>query len=228
MNFSVTSTTTVRSSSSACDCSLNGFRELSGVKKAIVVVLFLGMAWLGIHALVIVAEGNRDPSMPKSTPCPVLTTSMMPTQYQLEGIYGWHSRTIVKPAVSSDGSAIPLPPGVEIVVENRCFNGGIGSVFLWVNNQLAAFSRIDREIYDCHGDRIFDTAYDTDSDPSTLKIKSASGNLIWTSDVPDYGKDLIITGQPENTPAATISSNNKVSIQNNQSAAVDPRLIIMM
>jgi hypothetical protein len=228
MNFSVTSRTTVRSSSSACDCSLNGFRELSGVKKSIVVVLFLGMVWLGIHALVIVAQGNRDPSLPKSTPCPVLTVSMMPIQYQLEGIYGWNSRTIVKPAVSSDGSAIPLPPGVEIVVENRCFNGGIGSVFLWVNNQLAAFSRIDREIYDCHGDRIFDTSYDTDSDPSTLKIKSASGNLIWTSDVPDYGKDLIITGQPENTPAATISSNNKVSIQNNNSAAVDPRLIIMM
>jgi hypothetical protein len=220
-----------RSPSNVCDfccCSLNDFRELSGVNKAIVVVLFLGMMWLGIHTLVIFAEGNRDPSLPKSTPCPVLTG--MPLQYQLEGIYGWNSRTIVKPAVAPDGKTIPLPPGVVIEVENRCFNGGIGSVFLRVNGQLAAFSRIDREIYDCHGEHIFDTDYDVTSDPSTLRIKSARGTLIWQSDVPDYGKDLIITGQPGNQPVATISSSSKVSVNSAfaQSAAADPRLIIMM
>jgi hypothetical protein len=226
MNFSYTSRSTVRSSS--CDCSLNGFRELSRPKQAIVVVLFLGMMWLGIHALVIVAEGNKDPSLPKSTPCPVIPA--MPLQYQLEGIYGWNSRTIVKPAVRPDGSTFPLPPGVVIEVQNRCFNGGIGSVFLRVNGQLAAFSRIDREVYDCHGEKIYDTDYDTTSDPSTLKIKDARGTLIWQSDVPDYGKDLIITGQPQNEPVATISSSSKVTVTAAfaQAAAVDPRLIIMM
>ena len=215
-------------SGNVVDCSPNGFRELSGIAKTIVIVLFLGMLWLGIHALVIVAEGNKDPSLPKSTPCPVIPT--MPLQYQLEGIFGWNSRTIVRPAVAPDGSTIPLPPGLVIEVENRCFNGGIGSVFLRVNGQLAAFSRIDREIYDCHGERIFDTDYDVTSDPSRLSIKSASGALIWQSDVPDYGKDLIITGQPQNQPVATISSSSKVTVNTAfaQSAAVDPRLIIMM
>ena len=115
-NFSYTSTTTVRSSPpGTCDFSLNGFRELSRPKQAVVVVLFLGMMWLGIHALVIVAEGNRDPSLPKSTPCPVIPA--IPLQYQLEGIYGWSSRTIVKPAVRPDGSTFPLPPGVAIEVQ---------------------------------------------------------------------------------------------------------------
>jgi hypothetical protein len=206
-----------------CDSVRNRLRDF-GISKLIGVVFTAAMLWLGVHTLAIVVEGNRNPSVPMSTPCPVLTTSMMPTQYQLEGIYGYHSRTRVKPAVGSDGQVLPLPPGLDIVVENRCFNGGIGSVYLWVNNELAAFSRIDKEIYDCHGERIFDTTYDT----SSLKVNSASGNLIWSSDVPDYGSDLIITGQPENTPAATISSSNKVTIQNSMSAAADPRLIVMM
>jgi hypothetical protein len=186
------------------------------------------MTWLGIHALVIVVEGDRNPSLPMSTPCPVLNASMMPVQYRLEGIDGWNFRTIVKPAVGSDGRTVPLPPGLEITVENRCFNNGIGSVFLRVNGQLAAFSRIDREIYDCHGDRIFDTSYDTSSSPSSLKVKSGSDNLIWTSTVPEYGKELIITGQPENARAASISSDGKVTIVNALSAAADPRLIVMM
>jgi hypothetical protein len=210
-----------------CDSVRDRLRDF-GVLKLIGVFFLAGMLWLGIHSLAIVAEGNQNPSLPKSTPCPALTTSMMPNQYQLEGAYGYHSRTRVKPAIGSDGLTISLPPGLDIVVENRCFNGGIGSVLLWVNNQLAAFSRIDKEIYDCHGERIFDTTYDTGSQPSTLKVNSASGSLIWSSDVPDYGNDLIITGQPENLPAVTISSSNKVTIQNNRSAAADPRLIVMM
>ena len=59
-------------------------------------------------------------------------------------------------------------------------------------------------------------------------MKAGSDNLIWTSTVPEIGKELIIIGQPENARAASISSDGKVTIVNVQSAAADPRLIVMM
>jgi hypothetical protein len=212
-----------------CDCVRKYFSTNRGWKVGCIVIA-LTMAWLGIHTLVIFVQGNRNPSLPMTTPCPALNASMMPMQYQLEGIDGWNFKTIVKPAVGSDGRTLPLPSGLEIVVENHCFNirSETPSVFLWVNNQLAAFSNIDRDIYDCHGDRIFDTAYDTSSSPSSLKVKSSSGNLIWTSTIPVNGKELIINGQPDNARAASISSDGKVTIVNALSAAADPRLIVMM
>jgi hypothetical protein len=178
--------------------------------------------WLGINSLVIFVEGNRNPSLPMSTPCPVLSASMMPNQYQLEGSEGWHFRTRAKPV---GGAALPA----DIVVENRCFNGGIGSSFLWVNNQLAAFSRIDREIYDCHGQIIWDTKYDGSIDGKTkLKVYDNSNKYLWASDIPDYRKELLIYGQPEDEVVAKISTTNTVTILKADSPAADPRLIIML
>ena len=52
--------------------------------------------WLGIHALVIFSDGNRDPSLPLSTPCPLLNNSMMPRQYKMDTSWGWHMRTVVR------------------------------------------------------------------------------------------------------------------------------------
>jgi hypothetical protein len=190
---------------------LGAWFHSNGRWKAACLVLLAGWLWLGVHTLVIVVEGNRDPSLPASTPCPVLTASMLPMLYQLDNSYGYHYRTVVR------------QPGLEVIVENRCFNGGKGrhgSVFLWVNNALAAFSDTNRDIYDCHGDRIFDAAYDS----SGLKISSASGSLVWRSATPDYGSDLVIFG-PENEIAATISGSSQVAIQTPQSPAADPRLI---
>jgi hypothetical protein len=178
--------------------------------------------WLGINSLVIVVEGNRDPSLPMSTPCPVLSASMMPSQYQLEGSWGWHYRTRAQPV---SGSALPA----DIVVENRCFNGGIGSSFLWVNNQLAAFSRIDREIYDCHGKVLWDTEYKGYIEGKIkLKVYDNTTTYIWASDVPDYRKELLIYGQPEDKVAAIISAKNTVTILRADSPAADPRLIMML
>jgi hypothetical protein len=179
--------------------------------------------WLGIQPLVIFVEGNRDPSLPMSTPCPVLTASMMPNQYQLEGSWGWHMRTRAL-AVSGQNTL-----AADIVVENRCFNGGIGSSFLWVNNQLAAFSRIDREIYDCHGKILWDTKYNGYIEGKIkLKVYDNTTKYIWASNIPDYRRELLIYGQPEDVVAATISAKNLVTIQRADSPAADPRLIIML
>ena len=150
--------------------------------------------------------------------------------FQLDSSTGYHFRTRVKPAVGPNGAIVPFPgPPVDIVVENRCFNAGIGSVFLWVNNELAAFSRIDREIYDCHGVRIFDTDYSaTTNGVAQLKVRDANNVPISFSDIPDYGSDLIMNGQPENTPAVLITSTSKVTVQNPLSAAADPRLVVIL
>jgi hypothetical protein len=78
--------------------------------------------WLGIQSLLLFVEGNMDPSLPLSTPCAVLNSSMMPNQYEIEMSSGWHYRTRVKFA------------GLDIVAEHRCFNGGAGSNFLYLNN----------------------------------------------------------------------------------------------
>ncbi len=157
-----------------------------------------------------------------STPCPVLSASMMPNQYQLEGSSGWHFTTRAKPV---GGAALPA----DIVVENRCFNGDIGSSFLWVNNQLAAFSRIDREIYDCHGQVLWDTKYDGYIDGKIkLKVYDNSTKYVWASDIPGWNEELLIYGQPEDEPAAKISATNTVTILKAESPAADPRLIIML
>jgi hypothetical protein len=178
--------------------------------------------WLGINSLVIFVEGNRNPSLPMSTPCPVLSASMMPNQYQLDGSWGWHYRTR---ALAVSGT---LP--ADIVVENRCFNGGVGSSFLWVNNQLAAFSRIDREIYDCHGRVLWDTKYNGYIEGKIkLKVYDTTTKYIWASDIPDYRKELLIYGQQEGDKVvATISAKNLVTILNADSPAADPRLIVML
>jgi hypothetical protein len=64
-------------------------------------VLFVGASilsvtlWLGIQSLVIFTDGNKDPSLPLSTPCPELNNSMMPYQYKMDTSWGWHMRTYV-------------------------------------------------------------------------------------------------------------------------------------
>ncbi len=35
-----------------------------------------------LQSIVIFSEGNADPSLPMSTPCPPLNASMMPNQYR--------------------------------------------------------------------------------------------------------------------------------------------------
>ncbi len=120
---------------------------------------------------------------------------------------------------------------LDIVVENRCFNGGLGSSFLWVNNQLAAFSRVNGDIYDCHGQRLWETCYSCwiDSKPK-LKISTDSGTYIWASDRPSYAGDAgtqIVYGQPEDLVCASISSDYTFTILNSLSPACDPRLLIM-
>jgi hypothetical protein len=65
------------------------FAEMPRIFKLGVLVVFLTALWLGIHSLVIVVEGNRNPSLPMSTPCPVLNYSTltspgnMPLMYAL-------------------------------------------------------------------------------------------------------------------------------------------------
>ena len=67
---------------------LNELRKAKDPKVAIVYLIGLALViitlWLGIQSLILFEEGNRDPSLPMSTPCPVLNASMMPNQYELQ------------------------------------------------------------------------------------------------------------------------------------------------
>jgi hypothetical protein len=186
------------------------------------VALAFIVPWLGIQSLLLFVEGNRDPSLPLSTPCAVLNSSMMPDQYDLERTFGWHYRTRVKLA------------GLDIVAEHRCFNFGSGSTFLYLNNQLVAFSRVRLDIYDCHGQRLWDTAYDSYIDKKLkLKVYDHNGKYIWASDIPAQPSELLVYGQPDDIVVATISTKplsrkSSVTIKNAESPAADPRLIIML
>jgi hypothetical protein len=180
---------------------LNELRKAKDPKVAIVYLIGLALViitlWLGIQSLILFGEGNRNPSLPMSTPCPVLSASMLPNQYELQYSGGWHRRQRVQPSV----------PGVDIVVEHRCFNAGSGSTFLWVNNQLAAFTRgAHKHIFDCHGDVLYYTAYDSYIEKKLkLKVYDASDKYIWASDIPSDSNELLIYGQPEDLVAAVIT-----------------------
>ena len=175
--------------------------------------------WLGIYATVLYVQGNSDPSLPESTPCPALNSSKMPNQYQIQKISGWNYGSLVKVEVGA----------LDIRAEHRCFNGGCGSSFLFVNGQLAAFSNNSLDIYDCHGQLLWDTVYDAPTnDNPKLKVYDKNDIFIWESELPDSSKDLSAYGQPDNLLAAVISSDSLVTIQIPKSPAADPRLIIML
>ncbi len=191
-------------------------RPIVGFIYLVALAFILVVPWLGIHSVVLFADGNKDPSLPLSTHCPALDSSMMPNQYQIEKSTGWNYRSRVKVDVTS----------LDIGVEHRCFNGGIGSVFLFVNGQLAAFSRVNLDIYDCHGKLLYNTAYDSSTNGKPkLKVTDPNGKWIWESDIPASSKDLVVYS-PEGLPVATVSK-SLVTIQNAQSPAADPRLIII-
>ncbi len=59
---------------------LDSFRDLPPPLRILAVVFTIVSLWLGIHCVVIIADGNRNPSLPMSTPCPMLNASMMPSQ----------------------------------------------------------------------------------------------------------------------------------------------------
>ena len=187
--------------------------------------------WLGVQSIIITVQGDKNPSLPLSTTCAVLGNSMMPYTFLMTLSRDWHLRASVN--VLTPSSAL------NVVVENRCFNGGMGSSFLWVNDQLAAFSRVNGDIFDCHGNLLWKACYacSIDGKPK-LKVYSGSDNAyIWASDIPKfeyYGTQLVY-GQPEDLVCATILYSSSGSdngytftISNALSPACDPRLLIML
>lgn len=194
--------------------------------------------FLGIASIVIAVEGNRDPSVAASTPCPALNSSMMPSTYKMTWSRNYHARIFLQPVQS-----------LNIVAEQRCFNYGRGSSLLWVNDELAAFSEMngmDQTIFDCHGQRLYRVCLTCWIDKQRkAKVYTDDGTYIWASDLPsspsrfkkgqaDPGAQIVY-GQPEDLVVASVSrdessssSANVFTIFNPQSPAADPRLLVMM
>ena len=151
----------------------------------------------------------------------------------------WNMKAVIQPSA-----------GLVITAEQRCFNGNTGTNVLLVNNQLAAFSKLnvistldivnkgaEGEIFDCHGQRLWRTSYDSwKEENAELNVYSDSGTLIYTSDFPAHpaedssrsGEPQRVYSQPDNIVCATISTKNEFNISNPLSPACDPRLLIMM
>jgi hypothetical protein len=179
--------------------------------------------WFGIEACVIfAAESFRNPYSPLSIPCPALNSSIMPQQYALTPVAGYHGRMFVR--------SLKFP---DIVVENRCYpmSSGARGSFLWIGDQLVAFSEMNDNMYDCHRNLIYETCYDCDA---KLKVYAADKTYIWSSDIPKIVSDSseeqpynqIVYGQPSNLPVAIVSKNLTISIYNLSHPASDPRLLI--
>jgi hypothetical protein len=190
--------------------------------------------FLGITSIVIDVEGNRNPSVAASTPCPALNSSMMPSTYKMTWSRNYNARIFLQPVQS-----------LNIVAEQRCFNYGRGSSLLWVNDELAAFSEMngmDQTIFDCHGQRLFRVCLTCWIDKQRkAKVYTDDGTYKWASDLPSspsrFKKDppFIVCGQPEDLVVASVSRDESSSssatvftIFNPQSPAADPRLLVMM
>ena len=154
--------------------------------------------------------------------------------------FGYHMRMFVRPSASLD-----------IIVEHRCYNHNIGTSFLWVNNQLAAFSTLDGisgvdkvtsmavngadgDIFDCHGKRLWRTSYERikgNLEPK-LRVYSDSGVHIYTSTIPEDTSEAdgpqIVYSQPENVECARLSTDWKFTVSNPLAPACDPRLLAML
>jgi hypothetical protein len=156
-----------------------------------ILIIYLGIIlYLGISSLILVVE--KDPALlPDATPCPVLTSAMTPVQYRMENGAtgsGINSHFI---------SRLKLPSStLDVVVQNRCFNGRSGSSLLLVNNVLAAFTRNgNMDVFDCHGKRLWKVEQD-----SQLKVYSNTDNGVYTlaSGIPYHGCSVIVYAQPSN------------------------------
>ncbi len=181
------------------------------------------MLWFGVEACVILAvENSRNPYSPLSLPCPALNSSMMPQQYALTTAAGYHGKMSVR--------SLNIP---DIFVENRCYpmSSGARGSFLWIGDQLVAFSEMNDNIYDCQRNLIYETCYDCDA---KLKVYTSDKTYIWSSGIPKIVSDSsdeqvynqIVYGQPSNLPVAVVSKNLTISISNFSHPATDPRLLI--
>jgi hypothetical protein len=197
---------------------------------SVALTIYLGIAlFFGISSLILVIQ--KDPALlPAATPCPLLTSGMTPVQYRMEnGATGSgidsHFISRVKPPTST----------LDVVLQNRCFNGKSGSSLLLVNNVLAAFTRNDNtDIFDCHGKRLWKVEQD-----SQIKVYSDSGTYTLMSNIPYHGCNVIVYAQPSNQVVARIklssmstlesaSSEYDVTIENQLSPAADPGLLLML
>ena len=183
------------------------------------------MLWFGIEACVVFAvESLRNPYSPLSLPCPALNASIMPQQYALTPVAGYHGTMFVR--------SLNIP---EISVENRCYPMSSGAIyrgsFLWIGDKLVAFSEMNDNIYDCQRNLIYETCYDCDA---KLKVYASDKTYIWSSGIPKIGSESseeqqynqIVYGQPSNLPVAIVSKNLTISIYNLSHPASDPRLLI--
>ena len=94
----------------------------------------------------------------------------------------------------------PPTSTLDVVLQNRCFNGQSGSSLLLVNNQLAAFTKNDdTDIYDCHGKRIWKVEED-----SQIKVYTDSGTYTLMSNIPYHGCNVTVYAQPSNQVVARI------------------------
>jgi hypothetical protein len=196
----------------------------------VALLIYIGVAlFLGIASLNLVVQ--KDPELlPAATPCPPLTSGMTPVQYRMEnGATGSgmnsHFISRVKPPTST----------LDVVLQNRCFNGQSGSSLLLVNNQLAAFTKNDdTDIYDCHGKRLWKVEED-----SQIKVYTDSGTYTLMSNIPYHGCNVTVYAQPSNQVVARIklssldtlksaTSEYDVTIENQLSPAADPGLLLML
>jgi hypothetical protein len=185
--------------------------------------LLIIMLWFGIEACVVFAvESSRNPYSPLSLPCPALNASIMPQQYALTPVAGYHGTMLVR--------SLNIP---DISVENRCYpmsRGARGS-FLWMGDKLVAFSEMNDNIYDCQRNLIYETCYDCDA---KLKVYASDKTYIWSSGIPkivsesseEQQYNQIVYGQPSNLPVAIVSKNLTISIYNSSHPASDPRLLV--
>ncbi len=177
--------------------------------------------------------------VPFSTPCAVLNSSAMSTEYNIYGIENGGD--------TKNGFAVQGVSSYDIVLEQGWNTAPflkaslLGSpffiydvfVFLRVNNSLAAvYSGDGTNIYDCHGTRLYYTCSPCQGE---LNIFTNENDLIWSSNLyPEHGTEFLkVYGQPLKNVVATVQKHNfgnsyRFTIMNSSHVATDPRLMLMV
>jgi hypothetical protein len=182
----------------------------------IVGALVIGTLGMGIYALAQYAQ-DSNPAVAASVACAILDKQL--TGLSFSALTKTFGRSKGMEVV---GSLSPNP----VFVYNRCFNNNGGSAKFYVDDKLAAYTKLDKRLYSCHGDVSHQFEYG-----STLRVLNADKSLFVSTDNIPSTRSTTTFKDASNVVVATLApsalgSGFDIRLQQSNSSAAAPLVLL--
>lgn len=182
----------------------------------IIAALVIGILAMGIYALAQYVQ-DANPAVAAGVACAIVDRALTGVSFSAVPV------TIDRSKAMNVVSSVTTSP---ITVFNRCFNNNGGSAKFRVDGKLAAYTKLDNNLYSCTGDLTHRFEYGT-----TLRVLKADKSLLASTDrVPSTGS-ITTFRDASNAVVATIApaavgSGFDIRILISTSPAADPLVLL--